>query len=192
MPIILIGIAGTIFFTFTKPLYTDIAVLRGEVAAYNEALNNSKALESERDKLVKKYDAIGGENIGKLQKFLPESIDNIRLILEIEKIAKPYLMTLRDVKYDTVTAKQEAVVVTPGAIVGGTIAESSKKDYGIWDLQFSVESNYSDFINFMKDIENNLRIVDIDSISFSSNTGVNANSGLYNYTFRIKTYWLKK
>ena len=85
-PIILIIISAILFIMFTNPLYSEINTYRGEVASYNEALGNSKALENERDKLAQKYNSIGIDNLARLEKLLPSSVDNIRLILEIEKI----------------------------------------------------------------------------------------------------------
>ncbi|HBG68896.1 MAG: hypothetical protein UT98_C0003G0008 [Candidatus Nomurabacteria bacterium GW2011_GWF2_40_31] len=192
MPVILIGIAVTTFFMFTNPVYKDISELRAEVASYNEALDNSKALENERDKLTAKYNSIDPDNLAKLQKLLPESIDNIRLILEIEKIALPYGMVLRDVKYNATEKKPATVGVS---IQGGAAALAANKDYGIWNLEFSTEGSYNNFINFTKDLESNLRIVDISSIDFiSTDTRVNSSTPaipFYKYTFKIKTYWLK-
>ncbi len=186
-PVILIGISIALFFAFVSPLYQDLSAIRREVSAYDEALTNSKALESERDKLTQKYNSIGAENLDRLSKFLPESVDNIRLILEIEKLAAPYGMALRDVKYD---ASVDAAPV-PGAVVGGASAQVSRKGYGVWNLEFSTEGSYDNFINFAKDIENNLRVVDISSVVFSSNTGAGASANSYKYNFKIKTYWLK-
>lgn len=188
IPIILIGIAITTFFTFTNPLYRDVLLLREEVSAYNEALGNSKALENERDKLSQKYNAIGSENLNKLEKLLPESVDNIRLILEIEKLAAPYGMVLKDVKYD---ANQEEADSKSGIIQGGVVANKNK-NYGVWNLGFSTEGTYNNFLNFVKDIENNLRIVDIVEVSFSSDAkNPTLASDVYKYNFSIKTYWLK-
>src|SRR3989339_255335 len=104
LPIILIGIAITFFFAFTNPMYNNILTLNEEVTSYNDALDNSKTLENERDKLTAKYNAINPENLMKIAKLLPENVDNIRLILEIEQIALPYGMVLKDVKYDTTDA----------------------------------------------------------------------------------------
>src|SRR3989339_641955 len=198
MPVILIGIAVTTFFMFTNPVYKDISELRAEVASYNEALDNSKALENERDKLTAKYNAINPENLTKIAKLLPENVDNIRLILEIEQIALPYGMVLKDVKYDTTDAG--AAATGSAAIQGGGATKTSPKDYGIFDLSFSTTGTYNNFINFTKDLENNLRIVDMSSIIFSSNNIVGASSNpssktvsteVYKYDFKIKTYWLK-
>jgi Tfp pilus assembly protein PilO len=196
MPIILIGIAASLFFMFTNPIYNDISILKTTLASYNEALDNSKALENERDKLTAKYNAINPDDLTKLQKLLPENVDNIRLILEIEQIALPYGMALKNVQYDS-TDTTNAGTNAAGAIAGGVAAKpNSSKDYGTLDLEFSTSGSYDNFINFTKDLENNLRIVDISSIAFSSDTVTNLNPKvaspeIYKYDFKIKTYWLK-
>lgn len=195
-PIILIGIAVSLFFLFTNPIYSDISNLRTEIASYDAALDNSKALENERDKLTAKYNAINPDNLTKLQKLLPENVDNIRLILEIEQIASPFGMTLKDVKYNATNTTNTPT--NGGTVVqGGGVAKLAPKDYGIFDLEFSTSGTYNNFINFTKALESNLRIVDISSIAFSSSgvaTGANTKINspeTYKYDFKIKTYWLK-
>ncbi len=193
VPTILIGLAIAGFFMFTNPLYGDITKLRDQSVSFNEALDNSKSLEAERDKLTEKYNSIDPNSLAKLQKLLPDSVDNIRLILEIEGVASPYGMVLKDVKYDTTTP---ATTATPAA--GSAAVKMNSTDYGTWNLEFSSKGTYSNFLNFLKDLEKNLRIVDISSIDFSSNAeAVNpassnsSSSDTYTYSFKIKTYWLK-
>lgn len=193
LPIVLIGIAIAGFFAFTAPVYNSISELRAQGASYNEALDNSKALENERDKLTAKYNAIDRNNLARIQKLLPENIDNIRLILEIEQIASPYGMVLKDVKYNATSADTANTV---GAVQGGAIAKPVARDYGIFDLEFSTSGSYDNFIKFTRDLESNLRIVDISSVSFSSEAIPGANLAtispeVYKYDFKIKTYWLK-
>ncbi|MEI7765252.1 MAG: hypothetical protein WCI93_01555 [bacterium] len=202
---ILIGVSIAGFLKFTNPLLADITKIKTEIASYNEALDNSKSLESERDKLTKKYNAIDPENLAKLQKLLPDNVDNIRLILEIEKIASPYGMVLKDVKYDASQAQADTkgTIAKTTDTTDATTAQpkvantppTKSKEYGIWNLEFSTEGTYSNFINFTKDLESNLRIVDISSIAFSSDSssilGKTKPSDSYKYNFKIKTYWLK-
>lgn len=170
------------FFGFTSSFYDKVSEKTDQIASYNEALNNSKALESERDKLTQKYNTFSLEDLSRIQKLVPDNVDNIRLILEIEKIASPYGMVLKDVKYET--QKKDTGEETP---------KDANKVYGAWDLAFSTQGRYGSFINFVKDLENNLRIVDISSIQFSSNLGKESlsSSDSYKYDFKIKTYWLK-
>jgi Tfp pilus assembly protein PilO len=207
MPVILIGISLALFLVFTNPLYRDIAELRTAAASYDEALNNSKALENERDKLTAKYNSMNPDHLKKLEKFLPENIENIRLILEIEQVALPYGMVLRDIKYSPdESSASDAELEAEGAIEGGGAVKPADKDYGVWDLEFSTVGTYNNFLNFLRDLESNLRIIDISSIQFSSSAGisegpvsslpssaapVSSAPGAYKYDFKIKTYWLK-
>ena len=194
LPVILIIISLGIFLGFTNPIFAEIKALRAQVGSYNEALTNSKMLENERDKLAAKYNSIAPENLSRLEKFLPQNVDNIRLILEIEQIAAPYGMTLGNVKYNVDEDKKSeegGVPILPG---GGR--DEDTRGYGVFDLEFSTTGKYSDFINFTRDLENNLRIVDISSIVFSSDKtilvgGKPVPSDEYTYNFKIKTYWLK-
>ena len=147
MPIILIGIAIAGFFMVTNPLYGDISNLRAQAVSYNEALDNAKALENERDKLTKKYNAIDPNNLIKLEKLLPDNVNNIRLILEIGQIALPYGMVLKDVKYNaTQTDSTKENVVQGGAV-------ATSKDYGTFDLEFSTSGTYDNFISFVSVID---------------------------------------
>jgi Tfp pilus assembly protein PilO len=196
MPIIIIGIAISFFVVFTNPIYNDVLSLNGDVASYNDTLDNSKLLENQRDKLTSKYNLINPDNLTKLERLLPGNVDNIRLILEIGQIALPYGMVLKDVKY-SVTPPASEVVTAKGAVIqGGAAAKAPPKDYGIFDLEFSTSGTYDNFINFTKDLESNLRIVDVSSIAFSSDANIGGSSkivptDIYKYNFKIKTYWLK-
>lgn len=201
LPILLVGIAITGFFTYTKPFYKDVLVKREEIVAYNEALDNSKTLEAGRDTLVKKKNDFDLVNVEKLQKLLPDNIDNVRLIIEISNIASPYGMVLKDVRYDATKKEvtpQDSTATTKkiGTSSNTNTSNVSNKDYGIWNLEFSTQGTYDNFLSFTKDLENNLRIVDISSVQFSSSsTGGGANPSSnesYKYSFKIKTYWLKK
>lgn len=197
MPIILIGIAVSIFFTLANPMYNEISALKLSAASYDTALENSKMLENERDKLTAKYNAISPDDLIKLKKLLPDNVDNIRLILEIEQIALPYGMVLKDVKYSTINTntKTAETVAGGGSIQGGVVA--APEGYGAFDLEFSTSGTYDNFIAFTKALESNLRIVDISSISFSSDTGNSDNKNktfspeIYKYDFKIKTYYIK-
>lgn len=188
LPIILIAIAIAGFFMFTSPMYDSLSETNAKISSYNEALNNAQAIDNERDKLTKKFNSIDPSNLDKLQKLLPDGVDNIRLILEIEELARPYGMVLKDVKYATDTNKANNAPVQGGAAVN-----TAQKDYGDWDLEFSTQGTYANFLSFAKDLENNLRIVDIVGVDFSSdNGGVSPTiNEAYKYNIKIKTYWLK-
>ena len=191
LPIILIGIAITGFFMFTSPTYSELTTLGEQISSYDQALTNANEIRKERDRLVKISNSIDLTDLGKLEKLLPDGIDNIRLILEVESLAQPYGMILRDVKYatDKPADVSKNTVVQAGAVVSGP-----QKGFGEWDLEFSTQGTYSNFVKFTRDLENNLRIVDIVGVDFSSDNGLGVNltsEEAYKYNVKIKTYWLK-
>ena len=150
MPVILIGIAVTFFFLVTNPMYSDstngLTAIKTQIASYNDALSTSKTLESERDALTTKYNAIDPDNLAKLQKLLPDNVNNIRLILEIEQIASPYGMALSNIKYDTTTDTGTNTTTTVQG--GSTPSTTTNKNYGTFNLEFSTSGTYDNFINF--------------------------------------------
>jgi hypothetical protein len=53
-------------------------------------------------------------------------------------------------------------------------------------LTFTVTATYNDFLNLLQDLESNLRLLDITNIAFHS-----TDTGFYDYTVTLNTYWLK-
>lgn len=196
----IIIISGVIFFTVVNPLYGDISNLRSEVDTYNVALDNSTELQRTRDGLVETYKNIKKEDRERLEHFLPNTVNNIKFILEIERIANIHSMPVKNIKFDpqrvqdakgttvNTMASSSGVVITPND-------PSSSKPYGIFPVEFTTEGDYNTFVMMLKDIEQNLRLVDVKSVSFavpeakSLLPGVNPN--LYTYNIRVETYWLK-
>lgn len=191
IPTILIGISVLLFALFTNPIYGDVTGLRATSASYEEALANAKNLQSVRESLLSKYNGFSTEDVARLKKLLPDNVDNIRLILEIQGIASNYGMQIKNVKYD---AKKAAGVETETP-QNAAAAREQVRDYGVFDMEFSTEGSYDNFVKFVRDMERSLRIVDVTSVAFSSVDGASAQSlanNIYKYDFKIKTYWLKK
>lgn len=182
-PIILIVIAIGSFLTVTNPMYKSVGLLRTDMASYNEALANATALRSVRDRLNETYSSFSPTDLAKLEKMLPDSVDNIRLVLEINSIASQHQLLLKNIKYDV--AQKDADT--------NSRTKAPAKPYQAFEIAFSTEGTYENFLLFLKDVEKNLRIIDISTISFSVADGP-ANTipaGVYRYDFKIKTYWLK-
>lgn len=193
IPSILIILSVISFVVFTDPTYKDIKELKAEASSYNLALDNARSLQETRDELAMKYNSFDPDDIDRVEKLLPDSVDNIRLIIEIEKIAAKYGMILKQVKYDTFDADDEST----GSLKTETKSNAlmSNKEYGEFELQFSTEGDYTKFLSFLRDIEQSLRVVDITDVGFSSLSDVTTtglSSGSYKYDFTVKTYWLKR
>ena len=92
MPVILIGISIMLFFLFLNPFYSDVRELRTQIASYDEALSNSKALENTRDELTHKYNTIDPENLLKIKKLLPDNLAGLTDVLPILDIGEALIV----------------------------------------------------------------------------------------------------
>jgi len=172
--IVLIVASFAAFFGYVDPTYVSIKELNVEKSDYTRALDNSKQLQAERDKFLEKYNAVAFADRDKLLKLLPDNIDNVRLIIDIDEMAREYGIPIGN--FSANTSSEES------AVIGANQAA-----YGTLTLSFSVTASYNTFLAFMRDLERSLRIIDITKISFAaSETGQ-----VYDYDVTIKTYWLK-
>ena len=171
--IVLIVASIGLFFGYIDPTYATIQMQRTEKADYDRALNNSKELQAERDKLLQKFNEMNKVDLDDLARLLPDNIDNVRLIIDIDEMAKKYGMRIRNFKADP-SEKTD------------TIGRSNSA-HGTLTLSFSTTAGYDTFLAFIRDIEKSLRVIDITSVEFvASDT-----SSLYDYKVTVKTYWLK-
>jgi hypothetical protein len=195
-PIVSVLIAGTLFFVFIEPLYSDITQTKAEVAAYSSALDNSTYLQNTQDTLLSQYKNVQPSDLDRLTDFLPNTVDNIEFILQIEQVANIYNMPLKNIKFDANTPDSTAPVAP---VSGGVLAAGSATadvPYGTFSLEFETEGTYAQFTSFLKDVEHNLRLVDVKSISFAvpapaAKGTIGADPDVYDFTLKVDTYWLK-
>jgi len=174
LPIFLIVIAIGLFLTYTDVAYKDVKKMEQDEMKYDEALSKSKELQIIRDDLLSRYNALKPEDVSRLKKLLPDNVDNVRLVLEIDNIAAKYGMKIKGVS------------ISREPVEDKSIAEVKTKKFDAITLSFSVNSSYGNFIKFVQDLENSLRIVDIVRISFTS-----SNADFNEYDLSIKTYWVE-
>lgn len=191
LPILFIGISVVAFIFGVNPWYNDVSSLRAEILDYNIALNNSAELQKAEDSLISTYNGIKQSDKDRLNSLIPNSVNNIQFILEVERIANLHNMPIKDLKFDAnkQTSSGGAVVAQVG---------TDNKSYGVFPLEFSTEGSYDTFVLFLKDLEYNLRLIDVKSISFTvPTTDATAKSAdgldpsVYKYSVKVETYWLK-
>ena len=197
LPIVFLIIAGGIFFIYIDPTYTHVKVLLAQESQYDEALSRAKELQGVRDQLLVRYNTFSQNDLTRLQKLLPDHVDNVRLILDLDSMASRYGMRVRNVSVDTGNsgAGQKTTRTAPaqGAIAPGSPLAVSSQQLGSTSqtyesvvLSFSVSGSYDTFRQYLGDLEKSLRIADVTGITFVPNE-----TGIYDFTIRLKTYWLK-
>lgn len=179
-PTLLVLAAIGLFVIYTNPQYAAVSTLQTQQAAYDQALTNSKKLLALRDTLTAQYNALTPDDLSRLQTLMPDSVDNIHLVLDIQGIANKYGMNVSDIDFGDDSS--ESSTATQSTTDQNTI-------YGTYDMGFSVTGTYQNFLSFLGDLEQSLRIIDVESIAFDTTAATGAS---YKYTLKVQTYWLKQ
>lgn len=176
-PVLLVTLAIGVFYVYIDPTYRDVRVLQAQEAEYAAAVSSAKEVEQIRDGLVAKYNSFATEDLARLEEMVPKKIDNVRLVTEIDALGEQYGISVRSIQL-----VEEKQIQEEGSIVDG-----GSDQYRILRISFVFEAGYDSFVKFMGDLERNLRIVDLSTLSFSAVSDV---GGTYTYNVTIKTYWL--
>jgi Tfp pilus assembly protein PilO len=185
MPIILIVIAIGVFYTFTDSRITGLKAIQATNSQYLSAINNSVELISQRDAILKKYNTISTTDQARLNTMLPDNVDNVRLIIDINGIASRHGFSLQNISTSADSSKTSTPAVS--TISENSGASDQTPSYGAVTVSFGFTSSYQNFLAFMQDIQSSLRILDISQLSVSPG----ATPGSYSYSMQLTTYWLK-
>lgn len=191
--LILIVLAIALTATFTKGRYDNIKISRTQNLELENAIEDFSKLIQLRDKIQNDYNKIPTIDVDtRLERMIPDSVDNVRLIIDVTRIITknglfPKAITASSPDLESVKSKN----TVPAAVASNPL--SVKKSDAATALSpvtltFGVTTTYDNMISLLKEIESSLRIMNITSLTFSSNETRN---GEYDFAVEIQTYWLK-
>ena len=171
-----------VFFMMVVPKYQSLQTIRTQVASAASNLETATKLTKSRDELFTRYQGISKADLDNLKTLLPDSVDNIRLIIQINSLAtKNNLSLLRNVDYQTqhmATGAQDPQVV--------------QRPYGEFSMSFQTSGQYKNFLTFLSDLEQNLRLVDVVKVEFIPNEQAGSQNTNMSYKIPLQAYWLKQ
>ena len=176
LPIILILASIGIFVFFINGENQKIKATQIERDGYQSALGKSMLLLKKRDDLKEKYNRFDEKDLVKLTKMLPDHVDNVQLILDINGIAR---------KHENMSISRVQITQDQPNNSNAPIGPNSSP-YASVLVSFRTTASYNSFVSFIKDLEQNLRLVDITSLAFKSDVKDKSE-----YAVTIRTYWLK-
>ncbi|MEN9852678.1 MAG: hypothetical protein RI996_621 [Candidatus Parcubacteria bacterium] len=185
--LLLIGAAVGLFFLPKYGIsakYEDIKSVQAQAKEYANANNSAKELAEKRDNLTNEYNQISDQEKKRLVTFLPDNIDPIRFILEMESVGRKIGMPIRGAKYSSVKNVTNAQ---------DTIATEDTK-YGIFTFEFTTEGSYDNMYTLLESLNNSLRLIDVTSVTVTPSGGATdaqRSADFFTYNVRLNAYWLK-
>jgi Tfp pilus assembly protein PilO len=190
LAMVFIVAAFVLFFDLVQPTYSDMKALRSKQLGEENYLENQAALVKQVQTILNTYqnEAQGAQNVGLA---MPSGEDIAGALAEIQGIAANNGITIA------------SIAVSPPAIqvraaVGGAIASSSvqlMRPLGSFTFKLAASGSYESFKNFLSEIETNIRIFDVKTVSFqpaaAASTGAKAapSQDAFNYTITVATYY---
>lgn len=178
-PFIFILLSVAIFFVYIQDNQEKLKTLENVEKEYVIAQKSANDLRIKRELLVEKYKGIGLRDQDRLKLLLPDSVDNIRLLNDITKLAEgpAFGMALSNISISSASGDDSEQ---------GIIIDNSNTGYGTIRVSFGFIATYEDFKRFLRALELSLRIMDIKNITVRTSEGA-----LNSYTVVFDTYWLR-
>jgi hypothetical protein len=190
---ILIVLAIAIYVTFTRGVWSDASAVKAVNDQYASAVNSAEKLVSVRDQVLKSYNDISANDRGRIDSMIPNTVDNIRLIIDLNSVALRHGFSLKGIAATNGTAAKAA---GPASVPTSMPLQASSANSPLSinnptldtvTVSFSVTAPYQQFISFMQDLEADLRIMDMTHLTVTAN-----DTGTYDFSVQLTTYWLRQ
>ncbi len=170
-------LAAGLYFAYISPTMNgSIAETKAAIESDEQALVAAHAYAAKQDELLAKRTAIDSASLARLSTFLPDSVDNVGLILALNALAARSGLALSNIDVSANAANAAA----------NTPAGQSVDPVSSIDLSLSAVGSYAAFQRFLEGIEQSQRILDVRNIVISGSP-----SGLYTYQMTVRIYWLR-
>ncbi len=194
---ILIILAIGIYFTVTSGMLAEANAVRSVNNQYQAAIASAQELITVRDKVLNDYTNISEVNRNRLERMLPQGMDNIRLVIDLSNIATQHGLSLTGIKAASQSATNgpgaPAAPASRDASAAAPSTNATAAGYSVpvptiqkVTVTFGVSAPYQQFISLLQDLESSLRIMDVTHLSVTVN-----DDGIYDWSVELTTYWLK-
>lgn len=178
IPIILIGISVGAFFTFVAPEYEEVKALGKIDKEFQSKIRQGEEIRKKKREITEEYERnISTDDLERLEKMVPNHMDNVELIVDIDRIAKEDGVRIGEISLVQNSNKKET---------GGTSIEIlENRNYESVNLAFSFVTKYENFKSFIDNLRRSLRLLDIVSINFTENNDTTTDGLTENFRFDI-------
>jgi Tfp pilus assembly protein PilO len=174
LPAIAFILALVLFFVYINPTYTgSVANSRDAIAQAQSALDAAERFKEKQNELAARKNSIAQSDLDRLDILLPDSVDNVGVILDLTALASRSGLQLASINVAEVPKQS-------------TQNDPSLGPTGSIDLTIVASGTYEGFRSFIAGIERSARILDITSLGVSG-----SDTGVYSYSLTVRLYWLR-
>lgn len=181
LPLIALATAAGIFFAYVKPTWS------GPIAAAKSAIELDKSALAAAEEYTIRQNALAAEranidpgNLEQLTALLPDSVDNVGIILDLNALAARSGLSLANI--DVVVADTDAKKSGSGAL-----PTSAANPVGSINISLTALGTFAAFQTFLEGLERSARLLDVQDIAVKG-----SDTGVYTYQIILRLYWLRR
>jgi len=168
--LILLVVFGYVF--YTKGIAVEVGQMSVDISGKNLQIEQSKAKIAEMTSAEKELDLSSEVKKTELLKSVPKDVDQDQIIRDIIEMAK-----IHDIKLNS---------------IGFGKGASSKEGVGSLRINASFEGNYNDLVSFLESVEQNARVLIVDSINVQLGKTDLLDSTRATFSLSMQAFYLKK
>lgn len=163
-------------YVFVYSPWTEVSMLNETKDKYSGFVDTISQIESKKNQLESQFDQISEEDKNDINTVLPTSLDYVRLVSQIDNVAKKYGIIIDKITLSNLDSS-----------IGDSVANAAMpRPYRSAVLGFSFDSDYNKANSFLDELEKSMRILDIRSMKL-----IKSEKFGYSYNVQFETYWLK-
>jgi len=184
--VLLVSMAVGLYYLAINPLYTGIGMvwqpkqgigaLRALDTQYADALSQAEELYAQAETLSTEYGSIDDELKAKMKVMVPDDIDPVKLLSEVNGIANQQGVGLSDLRY---TKNGDEKDEKNMAQKGGS---------GYYTVAFSASTNYAKMKDLLESLETSLRLFTVTRVTLKAPTD---GGSLNDFEVELKTYYIQ-
>jgi hypothetical protein len=174
MPFVFLALALAIAVLYIRPELTGtVENLRAQIGIDDQALAAAGRYDAREADLASQRNAIPADELDRLQAYVPDSVDTVRVVIDLNALAARTGVSLSDF-----------AVANASSAASGSLTNSALTDSV--DLSLTVTGTYGSFRTFLQGLETSLRPYDVVDIGVKSSA-----TGVYTYALTLRTYSLQ-
>jgi len=177
-PFLFLVAAVGLLFSYIVPALETLGTLQDLEDRLERVSTQSEEMMRTLTNLQNKYDAFPPQDVARLNRLVPDDIDAVRLIIDIDMLAEKHGLTIN--QFEVPYISSNAAKKDSGDPIGSAITSISCK------------GSYADFKAFLYELEQSLTLLDVVRLTVDAGR-LDPATGLLLPTYRldIQTYWYK-
>ena len=179
LPFFIVMLAGAMYLFVIDGTYKNIVAGQAKQVELTDYLTQAKDAAQKLDTIANQYKSFPENADQRLSTILPDSVDSVKLIVDINNIAKVHGLEVLSPK------------VSPEAI-----DKTKPKKFLTHTISFQTFATYGIFHEFIRDLEKSMVLHDFNKISFTANVADDSKSAnqpefaVFNYQVELTSYAL--